>query len=51
MPLPGTCQVCNNISRALMICVSCGAKVCVNCIDPLTGSCKKCQDKSREKAL
>jgi len=43
MTLAGTCQVCNNLSHTLMICMSCGAKVCVNCIDPRTGVCLKCK--------
>lgn len=43
MPIAGTCQVCNNVSHALMVCVYCGAHVCVNCIDPMTGACVRCK--------
>jgi len=51
MPLPGTCQVCNKISRVLMICVYCGQRVCLDCLNPKTGACKECQDSSKKQFL
>ncbi len=48
MPLAGSCENCHVISRELMICVTCGSRVCVNCLNPVKGICKKCSEKPKE---
>ena len=45
MPLPGSCQICHGISKALSICTYCGKRVCVNCIDLKTRKCSNCEKK------
>ncbi|MCD6226661.1 MAG: orotate phosphoribosyltransferase [Candidatus Aenigmarchaeota archaeon] len=49
MPIPGICQSCGKMSNALVICPYCGARVCMDCIDPRTGACKLCKGKVMRK--
>lgn len=48
MPLSGICKSCGEISHALQICVHCGSRVCLNCINSRENTCKLCEEKKEE---